>query len=243
MHQDLIVACHQVDLDGVVGALRRGASINARFGEANIELFPSEFAGGGVPSGAHNFTPLLALAMAPRCPLDWQREANNGSVPDGDPSLQAAPLEKRQRVIWAIGAILVSHGCDLESKDGVGAAEGHTAVHLAVRSRHRRLAELLIRHGARVDFSSAWDGLPLHAAYWSVSLTELILSKGAKPQVKDAGGMNAADYARVWGVPEVREIYARLGIQPNFPELPARLPEADGLRPASMAEDLLPPDE
>src|SRR5437899_564525 len=61
--QRLIVACHRLDVDGVVAALRDGANVNARFGEGDVMLFQDPWSLGW-PMAAAKWTPLIAVASA-----------------------------------------------------------------------------------------------------------------------------------------------------------------------------------
>src|SRR5690349_13584131 len=91
--QRLIVACHRIDIDGVIKALREGANVNGRFGNGDEKIFQDPWSLGW-PMGGKNWTPLIALASASEYPnpprkventsadLDWATAQKKG-IPRG----------------------------------------------------------------------------------------------------------------------------------------------------------------
>src|SRR5208282_2429867 len=85
LNQNLIIACHRVDVRGVVDALRAGADPNASFGRGDAKVFQDKW-DLGYPMAASNWTPLIALAGSSPYPnppreikstiadLNWARE-------------------------------------------------------------------------------------------------------------------------------------------------------------------------
>ena len=61
LNQKLIVACHRLDVRGVVAALRAGADPNAKFGRGDIKVFQDKW-DLGWPVAGGDWTPLIALA-------------------------------------------------------------------------------------------------------------------------------------------------------------------------------------
>src|SRR5262245_23968440 len=75
--QRLIVACHRLDVEGVVAALRDGADVNCRFGDGDAKVFQDPWSLGW-PMAAKKWTPLIALASASDYP-DPPRKVENTS--------------------------------------------------------------------------------------------------------------------------------------------------------------------
>lgn len=210
--QRLIVACHRLDIDGVVGALRDGADVNGRFGEGDAKVFQDPWSLGW-PVAAKKWTPLIALASASDYPdpprkvkntsgdLDWAREQKAKVAPD--------QIEQRKRDTLTIARILLSHRAAIDADDGYGA----TALYEAVDLQKLELAKLLLRFNAKVNTKTGIyiDGsgniTPLHRAYWSVELTKLLLEKGADPNAKDTNGETPRDWARMSDDPAVARLY------------------------------------
>lgn len=205
--QRLIIACHRLDVDGVVEALRMGADVNARFGVRDKDVFRDPWFQGWSKISSHNWTPLIALANASRYPdppreirveeSDWAREqiAN----------LPQEQLKQRERATREIALVLLSHGADIDAEDGHGA----TALYDAIDDQKLELATLLIRYGADVNTKTGLyidgpgDITPLHEAYWSEELTKLLLEMGADPAAKDTWGQSAAERSRGYGTSEL----------------------------------------
>ncbi len=210
--QRLIVACHRLDLDGVVGALRAGADVNGRFGDGDGKLFQDSWSLGW-PIVTKKWTPLIALASASDYPdpprkvkntladLDWAR-TQQAKVP-------AALIEERRRRALTIALILLSHRADIDADDGYGA----TALYEAVYLQKPELCKLLLRFDAKVNTTTgiyidgSGDITPLHRAYWSAELTKMLLEKGADPNGKDTSGETPRDWARMSDDPAVKRLY------------------------------------
>ena len=210
--QQLIVACHRLDVERVVAALRDGADVNGRFGDGDAKLFedPGSL---GWPVAAKKWTPLIALASASDYPdpprtiqnivadLDWARERKAKVPPE--------QVEQRRRHAITIGLILLSHPVDIDADDGYGA----TALYQAVDEEKLELAKLLLRFNAKVNtktgvyIDGSGDITPLHRAYWSAELTKLLLDKGADPNAKDTSGKTPRDWARWSDDPAVARLY------------------------------------
>lgn len=210
--QRLIIACHRLDVEGVVAALRDGADVNGRFGDGDAKLFQDPWSLGW-PVAAKKWTPLIAVASASKYPdpprkventsadLDWAQEQKK-KVPHEQ-------IEQRKRNSLAIALILLSHRADIDADDGYGA----TALYEAVYSKKLELAKLLLRFNAKVNtktgiyIDGSGDITPLHCAYWSAELTKLLLEKGADPNAKDTSGETPRDWARMSDDPAVARLY------------------------------------
>lgn len=191
--QQLIVACHRLDLHAVVALLREGAEVNVRFGETKPDLFedPWTFAR---PRETARWTPLIALARSRRLPepprevrntvedLAWA-EAAASEIPESRIRHRAA-----QRI--EIARLLISHNCDQDARDGLGG----TALLWAIENRYPGLAKLLVEWGADVNLTfTVFSGFPsgttpLHLAAWSEELSDFLIKHGARTDVRDAKG-------------------------------------------------------
>ena len=210
--QRLIVACHRLDVDGVVAALREGANVNARFGSGDAKLFRDPW-DSGWPIAAKDWTPLIALASSSDYP-DPPRKVQNSVADlnwarDQKAKIASEKIETRRRATVTIGLILLSHKADVDADDGYGA----TALYEAVYEKKLELAKLLLRFNAKVNTKTGIyiDGsgnvTPLHRAYWSAELTKLLLDKGADAKAKDTNGETPLDWARMSGDPAVARLY------------------------------------
>lgn len=198
--QRLIVACHQLDVEGAVAALRGGADVNGRFGDGDAKLFQDPWSLGW-PVAAKRWTPLIALASASDDPdpprkventeadLKWAREQRDKGSPE--------QIERRKQSAYTIALILLSHRSDIDADDGYGA----TALYEAVYRKKLELAKLLLRFDAKVNtktrvyIDGTGDITPLHSACWSAELTKLLLEKGADPSAKDTTGKSPREWA------------------------------------------------
>lgn len=202
----LVVACHRLDVEGVVAALRDGADVNARFGDGDAKVFQNPWTLGR-PMAAKAWTPLIALANSSSYP-DPPRKVRNTSE-DRDwarEQLKKVPaelMERRARDTLTIALILLSHKAYIDADDGYGA----TALYAAVYGEKLEFAKLLLRFGAEVNTKTgiyvdgSGDITPLHRAYWSAELTKLLLEKGADPTARDTKGKTPLDWARRSGDP------------------------------------------
>ncbi len=212
LNQRLIVACHHVDVDGVVAALRQGADVNGSFGEGDTKVFQDPWSNGW-PIAGNAWTPLIALASASKYPdpprkientsedLNWAREQQQ--------KIPAATLEKRKRDALAILSVVLSHKADIDADDGYGATSLYETIYL----KKDEMAKVLLRFGAKVNtktgiyIDGSGDVTPLHRAYWSAELTKLLLDKGADPKAKDTAGETPLDWAKLHGDPAVVRLY------------------------------------
>ena len=71
------------------------------------------------------------------------------------------------------GALLVTHGADLECRDG----QGRTALWHAVREEHDGIVEMLIHAGARVFYENEDLSCPTQLACKTALLKVIFLSK------------------------------------------------------------------
>jgi hypothetical protein len=200
LDQRLIVACYELDVDAVVTAIREGADVNGRFGDADRMIFKDPWTH-GYPMAAAEWTPLIAVASAskyPRPPREVQNSVSNRKwAYDEMRRIPADQLEQRQDARLTIAAILLSHKADINAHDGHGA----TALYESIYARNLDMAKLLLRFDADVNTKTGvyidgpGDTTPLHRAYWSEELMQLLLERGADPTAKDTWGQTPADWA------------------------------------------------
>lgn len=202
LDQTLILSCYRVDVDGVITALRRGANVNAGFGEGAFDIadFRDGWTGAGVHLGAENWTPLLALAAAPRLPPPpvefpelWQDSARARRVQEQIPQRQIAARKKSQLTILRI---LLSHGCEVDADDGFGS----TALFYAADCENVAFGRILLKYGAnpntktQIYIDGPGDMTPLHVASGSAEMMRLLLQYGADPTAKDKDGHTPVDW-------------------------------------------------
>lgn len=200
--QQLVVACHRVDVDSVVRLLRSGVDVNATFGKGDTRKHFQDPWSGGWPAHAGQWTPLLALANSsryPTCPrpyensiehLDWARKTQK-AIPESD-------IHKRDQNRVAILRILLSHNCNVDVQDYRGA----TALYDSLYRRHTDMVKLLLQFKPNVNTKTGIyiDGIPditpLHRASWSPELTRLLIESGADDTAKDGRGRTPADWRK-----------------------------------------------
>jgi len=198
--QQLVVACHRLDVDAVTEMLRNGANVNARFGRGDRSLFKDKWSL-GTPMASSKWTPLIALANALPYPdpprviksttadLNWARDQLR-KIPKGE-------IEARKQRQLTILHILLSHKCDLDAGDGYGA----TALYDAIYAKREEFVLALLRYKPKVNIKvgiyidGTGDITPLHRAYWSVKITEKLLKMGADSAAKDGAGRTSRDWA------------------------------------------------
>lgn len=198
--QQLVVACHRLDIDAVVRLLRSGADVNARFENSETRKHFQDPWSGGWPGHAGEWTPLHALANSSKYPkprkpfrntlehLDWARKTQQ--------SISNSVIEKRDQIRVAILRVLLSHGCDIDVQDSWGA----TTLYDALCRRHEGMVTLLLQFKPNVDTKTGVyidgtpDITPLHRASWSPELTRLLLDLGADDTATDGMGRTPADW-------------------------------------------------
>lgn len=211
--QRLILACHRLDVEAVVAALRDGADVNGRFGDGDARHFRDPWSLGGPNVAVKKWTPLIAVASASDYP-DPPRKVENTSADLGWARRQQAKIpreqiEQRKRDALTIALLLLSHRPNIDADDGYGA----TALYKAVYMEKLELAKLLLRFDANVNtktgiyIDGSGDITPLHRAYWSAELTKLLLKNGADPNAKDTRGKTPRDWAQHSEDPAVARLY------------------------------------
>jgi ankyrin repeat protein len=107
--------------------------------------------------------------------------------------------------VW-LARWLLSHGADANQTDGLS----RTPLICALKSKDAvdqlALVEMLVESGADVNATDAEGVSPLMCAVNDPRLVELLLEKGANPEVPDGAGQTAYDYARQNGGPGVLRI-------------------------------------
>ena len=189
VNQRLIVACHRVDVDGVLGALRDGADVNARCGKIDPDVFRDPWSLSW-PLPASAWTPLLALTNASQYPNPPRKLQNTSAdlnwAEEQQKKMPREILEQRQRDSQTILMILLSNKANIDADDRYGA----TPLYCAVDEEKVEMAKMLLRFGAKVNSKTGiyidgpGDMTPLHEAFYSVELTKLRLENGAIPRRK-----------------------------------------------------------
>ncbi|MDB2687447.1 ankyrin repeat domain-containing protein [Mariniblastus sp.] len=201
--QQLIVACHRLEVSQVVELLRNGANIEATFGDADSKNYFVDKWAGGTPMSAGQWTPLQALANSSRYP-EPPREYENTSehyrwVKETQKTIPKAEFEKRSQRRIQILAILLSHGCAINVADDRGA----TPLYNALYSRHEAMAKRLLDFKPNVNIKTGiyidgtGDITPLHRAYWSTDLTKRLVELGANDDAKDSAGHTPKNWRRL----------------------------------------------
>ncbi|MCA9091381.1 MAG: ankyrin repeat domain-containing protein [Planctomycetaceae bacterium] len=210
--RQLMQACVSVDATQVVASLRKGADPNTPSGDEDAEIFRDPWTL-SLPADCKRLTPLLAIAVTSRYPNPprviinsqedamWAARTMNG--------IGVQELRHRDNLKAIIAMILISHRANLEDRD----AFGGTALFYAVSNRSLELSKTLLRHGADVNVQvrSFVDGpsgtTPLHQAFWSAELTQLLLESGANPKARDSDGRTPRDWAMQFGDSKVIKLY------------------------------------
>lgn len=201
MNQKLIIACYKVDSDEAVRCLRKGADVNARLG--NIDAKDGWFLDrwtGRYWFDSESWTPLLALASADRYPDPpvefgdiWKDGTRAQAIRESFPK---ANLEARARDMISILRILISHGCKVDAADRSGA----TALTMCAIENRLLMAKMLLQFGAnpnirtRIQIDGVDNTTPLHEAFDSPEMIQLLLDHGADASAKDGDGKTPADW-------------------------------------------------
>lgn len=156
---------------------------------------------GGYSAFTDLWTPLIALANSPRYPPPppelgeiWKDHARALARLRQIPKVE---IDKRRADSITILNILLSHGCELDAADAMGA----TALFDAAREDKVLMVEALLDFGANPNtktgtyFHNPSDMTPLHAAAGrSRQVIQLLLDHGADPLAKDDAGRTPADW-------------------------------------------------
>ena len=201
LNQRLILACYRLETGAVVDLLRKGADVNARFGDSDqaIDAFTDRWTG-GQPVALPSWTPLIALANSneyPDPPAElgniWRNRAQSDVIRRRIPQER---IDERRKNVVVILYILRSHNCSLEGHDECGA----TALFEAVNNQKVSMVEMLLEYGAnsnvrvQAEIDGPSDVTPLHVACQSRKLVQLLLNHGADANAKDSDGKTPSDW-------------------------------------------------
>ena len=132
-----------------------------------------------------------------------------GAVPDLHDAAGLGLLEQLEQLATA----------HPEAIDAAEPGSGHTPLHRAAENGCADAAEMLLRHGASVDATTAWGATALHLAAGPILRPEgaewgrtirILLEHGANPELKDQRDSSPMDYARHEGMTEALDILRRL---------------------------------
>jgi ankyrin repeat protein len=127
--------------------------------------------------------------------LERQPKAGEQLSADGRPALHTAVTLDRREIVKR----LFDKGADpdVRSREKYTGHEGETALLQAAFWGRLAIAELLIKHGAKVNARAAKDVVPLHEAarMGYVELARLLLKHGAEVNARDADGKTPLDWA------------------------------------------------
>jgi len=130
---------------------------------------------------------------------EWNPEitrllVGNGANPNTSGDSGVTPLANAtgESNIEAV-ELLLELGADVNYSEGHG-----TALHTACAYEYPQVAEILIEHGADVNSidGDGWTPLFFAAESWNADLVRLLLSQGARRDVRDHEGRTAFDIAR-----------------------------------------------
>ena len=190
--QELILACYKQEVESVVKLLRAGASVDARFGEGDKELFRDPETG-GLPMLIPYWTPLIALSV-PSVSSNFVVSDHGLSAMSAESYLsidETTPVgQRRSRRRIEILNILISHNCNTELSTPIGA----TALNYAAIARSDSLVRALVEYGAAVNTTPTVtveepsQVSVLHASAWSESLSRFLIEHGADDTAKNGYG-------------------------------------------------------
>lgn len=199
LDQQLIIACFRLDIDAVVRCLRAGANVNATYGyhDPNDGVFADRWEG-----SVHfdsEWTPLMAVASAneyPDPPKDFKGRSEEPERYERlKQDIDKSVIERRRAAEHTILMILLSRNPKIDRDDGYGA----TALYIAVNNDKPLLVKELLNFGANPNtrthrYIDGPDNLtPLHAAWRSKEIFQLLLDHGADRSAKDSEGAVPAE--------------------------------------------------
>ncbi|MCC6003801.1 MAG: ankyrin repeat domain-containing protein [Thermofilum sp.] len=216
---ELFIAMVDGDTARVRKLLRKGANVNAKYGDS--DLTPLHWAA------------FLGHVDVVRLLLEHGAEVNARNKYGETPLHRAAAYGRADAA-----RLLLEHGADVNARDEYG----WTPLHVAALQGRADVARLLLEHGADVnvrttgaivfveDFTkSTYSGVtPLHLAAYGghAEIARLLLERGADPSIRDKDGRTPLDVARERGYEEVVRVieeYMR-GVGVEAPAAPVGTP-------------------
>ena len=110
--------------------------------------------------------------------------------------------------------LLLDAGCDVEiknkSKFGYTGYEGETPLSYVAFRGHEKIAEMLIKAGAKVNVQAQRNITPLHGAVSSgnVGIAKLLLKNGAHKHAKDDEGKTPLEWAGQSNAKEFEKLFS-----------------------------------
>ncbi|MCF0241125.1 MAG: ankyrin repeat domain-containing protein [Treponema sp.] len=148
----------------------------------------------GIPFTSDCFAEYISKGLFNICQLFLSAGMNiNTRDKDGTPMLNIAVRTDNEEIVsW-----LVEHGAEVntESQD-----RGYTPVMDAVWRGNKKITEYLIKKGAELNTicKEGQSNLVLAVGADKIDIVKLLAEHGADPDIKDAMGMSAWDYAKLF---------------------------------------------
>jgi ankyrin repeat protein len=234
----LFYAARKGKLKKVVKSLQNGADINAKDEGGFTPLHEASFhdradvaelliARGANVNARDNdeMTPLHSAAIG-NARVTAELLISKGADVNGSSSTSFTPLH--EAVIGKardFSELLITHGANvnavatdalevkviMEGKEYATAARGYTPLHLAAFMNAQDTAEVLIAHGADVNFPAENGYTPLHTAAFANAeeTAEFLIIKGADVNAKAKDGATPLDVAAHFGRAEVSEVFKK----------------------------------
>jgi len=227
--QQLIIACHHLDVDAARSLLAAGANVNARFNAEGDPIFLDKWFHGW-PVAARDWTPLIALASSERHP-DPEQSFPNTSAGSDEAHRQIklvpqAAVDDRNQRRMAIARMLLARPIELDNDDGYGG----TALYEAVYKHYEDLALFLIAAGADVNKSPGVyiDGAsgitPLHRAVGMPLVVKALVARKANLDARDSTGETPLHWAARYDDMEIVRLLIEAGADVTVKDREGRTP-------------------
>lgn len=137
----------------------------------------------------------------------------NSKDGDGRTPLMHAVLAEDADVEFV--KFLISEGADVNVRDK---SQTWTALHFAARDQKLQIVEVLLDAKAEVDPQDTFGNTPLWRAVMSggsQKVVELLVSRGANPELKNLSGVSALDVAQRKGNVDIEQTIRKAEGQPT----------------------------